>query len=286
MNKWKSSSKKRSKLTQKDAQGRVHLLLQKDASGAVQISLKAPLFREPWQNSLTLHTVVRALQQIEPGFDTDALAQLAHSATQQHEHLLKQLFEQNPNAKVACRAGCDHCCHQSVGVTPVEALSIVQFLRVHCSPAELQATTERVHAAYLRTRGLSADERYSADHPCVFLKQGTCSVYQVRPLSCRGANSLDAEECRTSLLDPEARARFLSAGGGGKSYQEPVLAFHAISAGLQLALSEVHHLDMRPLDLIAAMDLLLGSGSEALVQSWCSGKPAFASAYGGERQWD
>jgi hypothetical protein len=284
MSTWKSSSKKRNKLTQRDPQGRVHLLLQKDSSGAVQISLKAPLFREPWQNSLTVHTVVRALQELAPEFDEQAVATLAHSATLQHEHLLKQIFEQNPDAKVACRSGCDHCCHQSVGVTPVEALSIVLFLRQHCSAAQLQVVTERVRSSHARTRGLSADERYSPDHPCVFLERGACSIYDVRPLSCRGANSLDADECSNSLRDPDARARFLSSGGGGKSYQEPVLAFHAISAGLQLALSEVHHLDMRPLDLMAAMDLLLGPSSDALIQRWLSGKPAFAAAYGGERQ--
>jgi hypothetical protein len=98
---------------------------------------------------------------------------------------------------------------------------------------------------------------------------------------------LDAEECRRSLREPAARREFLdgdgSAGGRGQTYLEPIRAFHAISAGLQLALSEVHHLDMRPLDLIAAMDLLLGPNAKALVSDWFAGKPAFASAYGAER---
>jgi Fe-S-cluster containining protein len=283
MSTWKSPSKKRKSPTQRDSQGRLHLVLHKDASGSVQVSLKTPLFREPWQNSLAVHTVVRALQQLKPGFKSEALAQLAQSATLQHEQLLQQLFAQNPTAVVACSSGCDHCCHQSVGVTPVEAIAILMFLREHCSAEKLEATATQAKAAYLRTRGLSADQRYSPDYPCIFLNQGACEIYAARPLSCRGANSLDAEECRSTLRDPEARLRFLSSRGGGRNYQQPVQAFHAISAGLQLALSEVHHLDMRPLDLIAAMHLLLGPDCENLIANWRKGKPAFAAAYGAER---
>ena len=63
--------------------------------------------------------------------------------------------------------------------------------------------------------------------------------------------------------DPEARAAFLAAGVGGRSFMEPIRAFHAVSAGLQLGLSELHGLDMRPLDLTAALDLLL-NGPPAL----------------------
>jgi hypothetical protein len=38
---------------------------------------------------------------------------------------------------VACRAGCDHCCYQAVGVTAPEALAIVAHLRSALSAAEL-----------------------------------------------------------------------------------------------------------------------------------------------------
>ena len=89
-------------------------------------------------------------------------------------------------------------------------------------------------------------------------------------------NSLDAGECATRLRDPEARAEFLAAGRGGHTYLEPIGAAQAISAGLQLGLSELHQLDMRPLDLAHAIHLLLGN--ESLAERWRSGQQPFEAA--------
>jgi hypothetical protein len=62
---------------------------------------------------------------------------------------------------------------------------------------------------------------------------------------------------------------------------EPIRAFHAISAGLQLALSELFQLDMRPLDLTAAVHELLAS-SQNVTQEWLSGKPSLSAARGAD----
>jgi hypothetical protein len=50
---------------------------------------------------------------------------------------------------------------------------------------------------------------------------------------------------------------------------------------LQLGVSELYELDMRPLDLVAAMQLLLTS-PDSLVQDWLEGEPAFEAARGGD----
>ena len=42
-----------------------------------------------------------------------------------------------PPGSVACRAGCDHCCYQVVGVTPPEALAIVDHLKKTLTSAAL-----------------------------------------------------------------------------------------------------------------------------------------------------
>lgn len=99
-------------------------------------------------------------------------------------------------------------------------------------------------------------------------------------------NSLDASECAARLRDPQTRAAFLAAGSGGHSFMEPIRGFHAVSAGLQLGLSELYQLDMRPLDLTAVMQLLLSASGAALVQQWLAGQPAFASARGGDSSQD
>jgi hypothetical protein len=89
-------------------------------------------------------------------------------------------------------------------------------------------------------------------------------------------NSLDAAECETRLRDPAARAAF-AANGGGHLFVEPIRAFRAVSAGLQLGLLELYRLDMRALDLLAVMDLLL-QGDASLARSWMAGQQPFEPA--------
>jgi hypothetical protein len=62
---------------------------------------------------------------------------------------------------------------------------------------------------------------------------------------------------------------------------EPIRAFHAVSAGLQLGLAELYALDMRPLDLIAAVHLLL-TGPQSTAARWVAGEPAFESTLGSD----
>jgi Fe-S-cluster containining protein len=242
----------------RDAQGRGHLELQRDPlSGAEALRLRAPLFAEVWQNELVAAAANTARNIFRDQPSVERAAAVAKNVMAATSRLAESLLARAANGQVACRAGCDHCCHQSVGVTAPEALAIFEHLKAALSGPELSAIAEHVATLHERTRGLSSAERFSSAHPCPFLKAGECSVYEVRPLACRGMNSLDAEECSTRLRDPMARAAFLQDGSGGHSFLEPIRAFHAISEGLQLGLSELYQLDMRPLELTFALHLLM-----------------------------
>ena len=264
--------------TRRDGNGRLHLTVHRNpVSGEEALTLNEPVFKETWQNDLavaaasTAHGILRGEPTLERAV---ALARNAMAAT---SRLAEGLLARAPEGAVACRAGCDHCCYQAVGVTAPEALAILDHLKSTRSSGELAAVAARVSARHDETRGLSSQERFSPDHPCPFLEAGQCSIYEARPLACRGMNSLDAGECATRLRDPDARAAFLASGRGGHSYLEPIRAFHAISAGLQLGLSELYHLDMRPLELTAAMQLLL-AGPASGPADWISGERPFESA--------
>src|SRR6478735_1897486 len=268
--------------TQRDTQGRVHLRVQRDPhTGREWIELEAQLFCEPWQDELTIGTAhtARALLGMAPNLESTV--ELARNAMAATSRLAESLLSRAPAGAVACRAGCDHCCHQPVGLTPPEALAIAAHLRQTLTPEALATVALRLAQRVEETRGLTSAERFSPEHPCPFLNLGQCTIYEVRPLACRGMNSLDAEECRTRLRDPEARAAFLTRGSGGRSFMEPIRAFHAISAGLQLSLSELYGLDMRPLELTLALDLLL-NGAQSCAAEWLSGKQPFESALGGD----
>ncbi|HEX6274895.1 MAG TPA: YkgJ family cysteine cluster protein, partial [Polyangiaceae bacterium] len=245
------------------------------------VSLERAIFEHAWQNEVAAASAQTSHAAFEGGPSVARVVELARSVLESMSRMAEGLLARAPVGSVACREGCDHCCYQAVGVTPPEALAIFAHLGATRSEAELASVFLRVAEARARTRNLSATERFSPEHPCVFLESGRCSIYEVRPLSCRGMNSLDADECAKRLRDPEARAAFVANGAGSRSFLEPIRAFHAVSAGLQLALAELHRLDMRPLDLIAAIHLLFTEG-ESVARAWARGARAFEPALGGD----
>jgi Fe-S-cluster containining protein len=275
----KDAQKQRRALAQRDARGRVHLELHRDPAGNEYVALRAPLFEHEFQNELatgaanTAHGILRGTPSLEGALE---LARNAMAAT---SRIAEALLAQAPPGSVACRAGCDHCCYQVVGVTPPEGLAIVDELRRTRTSEQLGVLTAHVTELDEKARGLGSSARFSPDFPCPLLDvpSGRCTVYEVRPLSCRGMNSLDANECATRLRDPAARAEFLASGFGGHSYLEPIRAFHAISAGVQLGVSELYRLDMRPLELTAALRVLL-TGPGSVAEAWLRGEQPFASA--------
>ena len=268
----------------RDPAGRVHLAVQRDpASGEERVALTAPLFEEDWQNEIATAAAQTAHGTLTRETSLASMVALARNAMDATEKLIGSLLSRAPAGAVACRAGCDHSCYQSVGVTPPEALAIFDHLSRTLPDGELERVAAHVAAHRARTRELSTAERFSPDLPCPFLNVtgGRCTIYEVRPLSCRGMNSLDAGECETRLRDPEARAAFLAKGVGGRSFREPIRAFHAVSAGLQIAVADLRGVDMRPLDLSGALDLLL-NGPETIPEAWIAGGRPFESARGGD----
>ena len=168
-----------------------------------------------------------------------------------------------------------------MGVTPPEVFAIYDHLRATRSAAELDAVALRVRDADDRTRGMAAADRLSPEHPCPFLVDARCSIYEARPLACRGANSLDAAACERNLRDPDARAAFLAGTTSIPCYLEPFRASHAVTAGLQMALDQLHGLEVLPLELTAAMRIMIDD-PEAVPQRWLGGKDPFAAARGGD----
>lgn len=271
------------------ADGRFHLALVVDqASGRERLDLVRPVFVEDWQNRLTAAAANTAYAILRDERSVRSAARLGKAAMESTSTLVGGLLARTPPGSVACHAGCDHCCYQSVGVTPPEAIAIHAYLVETWTLPRLTSLQARLGPFVEQVRGLTSDERASPELPCPFLEQGTCTIYEVRPLACRGVNSLDAEACRRYLHEPAARAAGASADAGGHLLIAPIRAFNAISAGLQLGLAEQFGLDMRPLDLAFSLELLFRSEAEVTETSgglqgrWVAGEPSFASARGGD----
>ena len=135
--------------------------------------------------------------------------------------------------EVACRPGCDDCCHALFDLSPVEALSIARAFaglprrlrrEIARAGAKASGAFDRAAAAALAARG---DERLRilsrARVACPLLKDGRCLLYAVRPLTCRlyGVPAAIEGVPRTCRL-----ARFRS----GQSY--PTVDLGAVQAEL------------------------------------------------------
>ena len=92
----------------------------------------------------------------------------------------------------ACAAGCFFCCYLPVDVLAPEAFRIAAHLKRTRSPGELAALVYRLGAHSQHDFGT---------RPCVFLAQGRCSIYEVRPMVCRGYNSFSKERCEAFYHD-------------------------------------------------------------------------------------
>jgi Fe-S-cluster containining protein len=172
-----------------------------------------------------------------------------------------------PRTPLACREGCAWCCHKTVGTAAPEVLRIAAYLRQTLTPEELQVTRARVNELAEQRRALRPDRRSRARLPCALLVENRCSVYPVRPLTCRGYNSADARRCEQSL-EPASQAVVPS-----YAPQQRLCTF--VLDGMRAGLAE-SRLDGELLELTAALQIALTLPDAA--ERWLAGEAVFASA--------
>ncbi|MDX1915963.1 MAG: YkgJ family cysteine cluster protein [Methylophilus sp.] len=79
----------------------------------------------------------------------------------------------------ACARGCGHCCHVSVPITQLEARYMGENLGI--TPVEIKQSIKHELTAF------------GSHTPCPFLKNGECSIYAFRPLTCRMHMNFDQD---------------------------------------------------------------------------------------------
>jgi Fe-S-cluster containining protein len=177
------------------------------------------------------------------------------------------LTRQPPRPSLACREGCSWCCYKTVGTAAPEVLRIAAHLRQTLTPEQLRATQARIKALLEQRRALRPDRRSHARLPCALLVEDRCSIYPVRPLTCRGYNSSDARQCERSL-EPGSQVLVPS-----YAPQHRLCTF--VLDGMRAGLEE-SHLDGELLELTAALDIALTVPDAA--ERWLAGEKVFAPA--------
>lgn len=93
--------------------------------------------------------------------------------------LLSEGLAKNPEQQISCyNCTAAYCCHQSVEISEAEASVIAQY----CKENNIIIPRKYLQKQLAHNRNEIAFVGCSA---CVFLKNNRCSVYPVRPASCR-----------------------------------------------------------------------------------------------------
>jgi Fe-S-cluster containining protein len=104
---------------------------------------------------------------------------------------------------LACRAGCTWCCYFTVDVRAVEVFEILDFIERSFTSEEKARVYAEVRANSVALKNLSEGERATRNLKCPFLNDGRCTVYAVRPQTCRNYHATNVAGCRQSYEEPD-----------------------------------------------------------------------------------
>jgi Fe-S-cluster containining protein len=160
-------------------------------------------------NTTAATTATAAMGVLSRGRTASHVYELATNAFELAQKSIKQVLARtSPQAWPACRAGCAFCCAIPVAVSAPEALYIAAYLQATLSAAaqvdlrtDLQARVEQRH-------GWAVDARHAHKRHCVFLSaERQCGIYAIRPLACRGYNSMSRAACEENFAGYEDRVQ-------------------------------------------------------------------------------
>ena len=104
---------------------------------------------------------------------------------------------------LACKNGCFWCCYFTVEVRPVEIVRIMQFMDHEMSNEDRERIAAEIHTNAAALASLDDDARLRHNLKCPFLHFGRCSIYAVRPQTCRNYHATDSRGCEKAYREPE-----------------------------------------------------------------------------------
>jgi Fe-S-cluster containining protein len=185
----------------------------------------------------------------------------------QVDRLLEQAAAhlQADGASLACRAGCNFCCHLRVMILPHEAIALFRYLQSRMPAAIAERVREKL-LEYTRPSVASAAPASSAPVPpraCAFLVAGECAAYEARPSACAAYHSLSKERCEQSFQNPSLPAAI-------EVLQALQVVATAVEEGVNAGLQR-QGLSNVAVELHTAVAAILDN--PALIARWRAGRP-------------
>jgi len=168
-----------------------------------------------WFLRLTSETASQLTRCLKESLEDQAANNLAETVQKRSEVIKTSTFNKltelrQAGAKipdVACRMGCNYCCHLQVSCYAPEAIRIADHLRKTRTPKQLAALKTKMRDHQKLRAGLTKKQRASGNvAPCPFLgSKGECTVYEVRPVVCRTYHTFNVNECKKAFSNPDKR---------------------------------------------------------------------------------
>jgi Fe-S-cluster containining protein len=190
---------------------------------------------------------------------------------QAREYFQKDDENEKGGVRIACRVGCNFCCHLRVMVYPHEAIALFRYLGARMPEDVAAVVRRRVAENAARITEMTREGRGVTGMACAFLVDGKCSAYEVRPAACSGYHSLSREKCEAAHGQLPGSAEAI-----------PMLqALRHVAAtldeGMDQALAATK-LDTTRVELHTAVAALIRN--PALIAKWRAGRELIKSAPG------
>lgn len=185
-----------------------------------------------------------------------------------------------PPRSIACGPDCPYCCHVRLTASPPEILLVLEHILTTWDADTRAALKRKVKNIDARTRGLDDEGRAKLRLPCPLLKDGSCAVHAVRPLSCRGLASVSLSACKAAYASRMAE--------GVPMFEPQYVAANAVGYGLYAGLADRGY-GVENIELVAALAIGLEAGDadadahthvQALGRAWLAGADPFRAARG------
>lgn len=144
--------------------------------------------------------------------------------------------------KIACHEGCAACCTLRVVASAPEALLVAQYIvATRAAYAKIGVDlARRIAEEDVVTRGLDEKRRVALRRRCPFIENGSCLIYKVRPLACRGHASYDKRACFDAAAGRGGEAKVSEPHLVARSIVQNALLSALRDAGLAWGLYELN----------------------------------------------
>ncbi len=145
--------------------------------------------------SMTIFGFVTELAEIlEKRSNTRRASVAGAHAIKVYEAAARKYGYKGEQGHIHCKKGCGYCCHTRVTATAIELFMMARGIRERWND-EADPLKARFRAVEAQTRTLPKDQWIASRIPCAFLAEGSCSIYESRPLTCRTYASLSLPAC-------------------------------------------------------------------------------------------